>query len=423
MNVNEAIDYIHSLSKFGKKSGLDNIRILLDKMGNPQNDLKFVHIAGTNGKGSIARFISEALINAGLKVGLYTSPYIEVFNERIQINNENIPDDDLVEMVELIKEKVDDINEQDYYPIEFEVITAIGMEYFKRQKCDIVILETGLGGRLDCTNIIDKPLVCVIGAIGYDHTQFLGEKLDEIAYEKCGIIKLNSYVVRYPKMHPLAKKVVQFISMRTYSMMNEEKNIIIKKSDETGTDFIYGKKEYHVSMIGEHQVYNAICAIDTLNHLRLYFDFDDDNIRYGLKNAFWKCRFEICGPNKDIIIDGAHNYHAIKEFCKTVKNVYGDKKKIIILGMLEEKDYEDSIKEIAHLADRLLITKVNSPRQTNANNIYKCARKYKFDTFFYEENKEALEFASYMKNDDSRVFIVGSLYLAGNVRGYVDKYF
>ncbi|MBE7053333.1 MAG: bifunctional folylpolyglutamate synthase/dihydrofolate synthase [Ruminococcaceae bacterium] len=423
MDIKEAIDYIHSLSKFGKKSGLDNIRLLLEKMGNPQDELKFVHIAGTNGKGSIARFISQGLIEAGLKVGLYTSPYIEVFNERIQINNENIPDADLIEMVTLVKEKVEEINAKDYYPIEFEVITAIGMEYFKRQKCDIVILETGLGGRLDCTNIIKAPIVSVIGAIGFDHTQYLGDKISDIAFEKCGIIKYGSYVVVYQNMNPAARKVVKHMCMANNVLSSEDGRLTINKMDKNGTSFTFNDIDYEISMMGEHQVYNAICAINTLRHLKMKFEISDDNIKAGLKKAFWKCRMEVLGKNKDVIIDGAHNNHAIVEFCKTLKNNYADKEKIIILGMLEEKDYRASIKEVAKIADRLLITKVNSPRQNDVKKIYKTALEYKENAILYEDNEEALEFASYMKKDDSCVFVVGSLYLAGNVRGIVDKYF
>ena len=424
MTVNEAIDYIHSLSKFGKKSGLDNIRLLLNEMDNPQNDLKFVHIAGTNGKGSIANYISSALIESGVNTGLYTSPYIEKFNERIQLNGKNISDDDLITMTEYVMEKVKSIQEKnpDYHPIEFEVITAIGMEYFKRKKCEIVVLETGLGGKLDCTNVIEKPLACIIGAIGHDHMQYLGKTLDEIAFEKCGIIKRDSYVIMYPDMIGPVENIVKVNVMATYSYLCRNKEINVRSVSVNGTDFTYGKEEYHLKMIGEHQAYNAVCAIEALHHLMMWYPITEETIKRGLAKASWKCRFEVFGKKHDIVIDGAHNLHGIKQFIKTANMCYPDKRKIVVMGMLEEKNYRSSLKEIAKFADTLLITQINSNRQNDVELIYRTAREFFYEAVLFEDNYDAFDIAMTVKKDDAAVFVVGSLYLAGNLRSYVEKF-
>lgn len=424
--MTNAEKYIHSLSKFGKKSGLDNITRLLEKLGNPQDKLKFVHIAGTNGKGSVSAFVSQILIESGCKTGLFTSPFIEVFNERIKINNQNISDEDLERCVGIVRGAVDILkSEDDYFPIEFEVITAAAFLYFAEQKCDVVVLEVGLGGRLDCTNVVKNPLVCAVCSISFDHTKYLGDTIEKIAAEKCGIIKQNSRVAVYKMLDKDAEKVVHETVKNTNShLVNHQKLNIIKSGIVSVFDYgIY--KNLKINLCGVHQIYNAVLALDIAECIKDKFGISEENIRRGLENARWICRFEIFekGADKpDFIIDGAHNYDGVLKLCDTAKSVLRGKKIVAVFGMLNEKDYEKSLEEICSISDELIITSVPSVRQTSFEEIYKTAKMYKKDTVFIEDNFDAIEYAVSSKNGVFSVLIAGSLYLAGNVRKFVENF-
>jgi len=425
LEITNAEKYIHSLSKFGKKSGLDNITRLLNILGNPQDKLKFVHIAGTNGKGSTASFVASSLMEAGLNVGLFTSPFIEVFNERIKINNQNISNEDLEKYTYIIKEAIEKIDDEDYHPIEFEVITAIGFLYFSDKECDVVVLETGLGGRLDCTNIIKNPYVCAITSISFDHMQYLGDTIEKIAYEKCGIIKENSIVCLYPDIHPDAKKVALKASDEKNAIVypSYKETLKIKKTDKQNI-FDYKKyKDIKINLSGLYQIYNATLAIDILDNLKKYFSVSDENIKNGLEKAKWPCRFEIFErKNTTFLIDGAHNSDGILKYCDTVKNIFSNKKIITVFGMLNEKDFEKSVERISDISNMLIITDVPSIRQTSSDEVFECAKRFKKDTIFIKDNKDAVKKAIEYADENSVIAIAGSLYLAGNLRGFVDKF-
>lgn len=424
--MTNAEKYIHSLNKFGKKSGLDNITRLLNELGNPQDKLKFVHIAGTNGKGSVSSFISQIMIESGYKTGLFTSPFIEVFNERIKINNQNISDSDLEKYTDIVKNAVDKLKRNgDYNPIEFEVITAAAFLYFADQKCDIAVLEVGLGGRLDCTNVIKNPIVCAITSISFDHTKYLGDTIKKIAAEKCGIIKQNSCVAVYSRLDKAAKSVVEQTCKNTNSNLLTPKKINIVKVGITNI-FDYGEyKNLEIHLCGRHQIYNAALAVDIALYLRKYYKISDESIKNGLKNARWICRFEIFDKGKEkpvFVIDGAHNYDGVLSLCDTVRVVFEGKKIITVFGMLNEKDFEKSLESIAKISDVLIITSVPSIRQTDFKKVFETAKKYKKDAVFIENNFDAIKNAALSNNGNSAVLIAGSLYLAGNVRNFVDKF-
>ena len=424
--MTNAEKYIHSLSRFGKKSGLDNITKLLDKLGNPQKKLKFVHIAGTNGKGSVSSFTSQILIESGCKTGLFTSPFIEVFNERIKINNKNISDDDLNRCVDIVRSAVDALKaECDYFPIEFEVITAAAFLYFAEQSCDVVVLEVGLGGRLDCTNVIENPLVCAICSISLDHTKYLGDTIEKIAAEKCGIIKENSHVAVYRKLDKDAEKVVSEAVKKTNSRFIKHKKLHIIESGIVSTFSYGGYKNLKINLCGAHQICNAALALDIAECIKDEFGISEENIRRGLENARWICRFEIFekGADKpDFIIDGAHNYDGVLTLCKTAMSVLQGKKIVVVFGMLNEKDYEKSLAAICNISDELIITSVPNVRQTGFEEICKTAKIYKKDTVSIEDNFDAITYAARQKNGSFAVIIVGSLYLAGNVRSFVENF-
>jgi len=412
----KCIEYIHSLSKFGKKAGLSNTEKILERLGNPHKKLKFIHIAGTNGKGSTSNMINNILISHKYKVGYYTSPYIELFNERICINNEIIPSHDLVEYTNRVSKVLDDIT-----PIEFEFITAMAMLYFYEKNCDIVVLEVGLGGRFDATNVIDTPLCNVICPIGHDHTAILGDTLEKIAFEKAGTIKQNSKVVINPDMHPDCVGVIKAKCLETSS------ELIIPASVPTDiqysqpyTLFKYENLQVKLSLCGKYQVSNAVTAIETAKCLRDSLGLTDDDIIDGLRNSFWKCRFEIFNTTPQLVFDGAHNSHGVEALMESIDLYFGDKKKIFVFSMLNEKDYEKSIDMICNRADSIVTTSVPSYRQTSAYDIYEEIKKHTANATYIENPVDALSFAlEQAKQEDACVFVFGSLYLAGMLRKYV----
>ncbi len=416
-NAKDAIEHIHSLSKFGKKRGLSNISLILERLGNPHKDLSFVHIGGTNGKGSVSNMIKNILVSHGYKVGYYTSPYIEFFNERICINGDMISDDDLVLYTNRIIEVSKDIN-----PIEFEFITAMAFLYFKEKACDIVVLEVGLGGRLDSTNVIDTPLLNVITPIGYDHTQILGETLSEIAFEKSGIIKENSTVVISGEMNDECKNV---ISNRCTEM--SAKLIIPPQKAENvsyslfGTSFDYKGKSYLLSLLGTYQVDNAITAIEAAYALMEKLDLCEDDIIKGLSTSFWKCRFEVVGSSPKTVLDGAHNSHGIRALMNSIDTYFPEDKKVFLFSMLGEKDWEESVELICNQCDSIILTKVPSIRPTRYEAMLEKIKNKGVNCTYIENYFDAYNEAKKIAGANGIVFVFGSLYLSGALRQYVEK--
>ncbi len=417
LNTEEkCIEYIHSLSKFGKKSGLSNTQEILKRLGNPHKKLKFIHIAGTNGKGSTSNMIENILISHNYKVGYYTSPYIEFFNERICINNKTISADDLVSYTNRVADVLDGIT-----PIEFEFITCLAMLYFYEQKCDVVVMEVGLGGRFDSTNVISTPLCSVICPIGYDHTGILGESLEEIAFEKAGIIKENSDVVISPQMNPVCIGVINKKCLKTSS------NLIYpqKKAQNISygmpyTEFSYDGLEVKLSLKGKYQVQNAITAIEAARVVKHKLPINDEDILNGLKNSSWKCRFEVFENSPTIVLDGAHNSHGIEALMDSINTYFKNRKKIFVFSMLNEKDYKKSVEMIIGMADFIIATSVPSLRQTSAYEIYNEIKKSKENCIYQEDPVKALQLAKQKaKKEDSAIFVFGSLYLSGMLRKYV----
>lgn len=415
--ADEAIEYIHSLSRFGKKSGLDNIRLIMNRLGNPQDKLKYVHIAGTNGKGSVSSMIKNILISHSYKVGHYASPYIEFFGERICIDNDMISDEDLVCYANRVKRVCEDI-----HPIEFEFITAMAFLYFYEKNCDVVVLEVGLGGRFDSTNIIRSPLVSVITSIGLDHTAILGDSIEKIAFEKSGIIKRNSIVIAGDKIDKSCIDVIQ-------KKCNEEcsKLIIPKKHmsdiryEKDYTRFEYNGLNIKLPLKGTYQADNAKVAIESAYALKEQLGITDDDIERGLAMTSWKCRFEIIGSAPEIVLDGAHNSHAVRALMDGADVYYKNEKRVFVFSMLNEKDYKESIDLIADKCDYMIVTTVPSYRQTSANDIYEYVKEKKVNSVYLSDPLSALREAIRTAGDDGVVFVFGSLYLAGYLRKYAMK--
>lgn len=425
MNYQEALDYISSVYKFGSKLGLENIKYLLNLMGNPHQGLKVIHVAGTNGKGSTSSFISSVLVEQGYKVGLYTSPFLEEFTERIRVNGKNIPKEELAEITAFTKEKVEQMLADGMnHPTEFEVVTAIGFEYFKRQKVDYLVLEVGLGGRGDSTNVIDAPLVSVITPIDFDHVEYLGNTLGKIAYEKAGIIKKNSFVVSYPQKEE-AMKVIEEVCTQQHSKLRVAAidRIELLAYDEEGQRFhtYYGEEKFEnlsITLLGEHQTQNATVALTALKVLmeEHQIHISQEAMYTGFKKTVWPGRLEIMKKNPTVLIDGAHNIHGIRALKKALTKLYAQRRLILVIAILGDKDVGGMLSEIIPLADQVVLTQPNNERALPVDRLEEGVRPYHKPVRKEAEIPKAVEAAFELAHEEDVIVFCGSLYMIGDVR-------
>lgn len=424
MNYEQALSYIHDTYKFGSKLGLENITYLLDLMGNPHKDLKVIHVAGTNGKGSTSFFIASVLKEQGYKVGLYTSPYLEEFTERIRINGENIPKEELAEITNYVKDKISEmVSKGKNHPTEFEVVTAIGFEYFKRQNVDFLVLEVGMGGRFDATNVVKDPLVSVITPIDIDHIDYLGDTLDKIAYEKAGIIKENSYVVTHPQKKEAIRVIEDVCSNKNSKLIKAPiDSVKVIKKDDQGQIFHvnYGNEkleDVHIAMLGEHQIQNATVGLTALYVLEKEHNIkiSKESLYEGLKKSIWPGRLEIMKRDPIVLIDGAHNPQGMKALSKVLKELFDDKNIILGLGILGDKD-ASMIDEIVPLAQKLVLTMPDNPRAMSVEKLSQKVAKFEKPTIKKEKIADAVEVALSLARAEDVVVFAGSLYMIGQVR-------
>lgn len=421
MNYVDALQFIHTASKLGSKLGLHNISMLLERLGNPQDKLNFIHIAGTNGKGTVTKTISEILLRQGYKVGMYTSPFIYRFNERIIVNGAEIPDDELAEITEKVKEKCDSMVRDGFsHPTEFEIVTAIGFMYFAKEMCDYVVLEVGLGGRLDATNVIKNPLACVITFIDYDHMEYLGNSLSEIAFEKCGIIKEGTPVVVYPQQHEDALKVIEKVCKERKCDIHVANMPEISESGLFGSKFEYRDEKFETKLIGEHMAKNVATALEAAYVLkRKGVNISEKAIIEGVSNVCWQGRFEIINKNPLFIIDGAHNISGILSLKKTIEDNFAGKKLTFIMGMLKDKEYDESLKEVAHMAEKIICFDVPSNRTLPGEILAKYARKYNENVVSFTNVFDAVKMA--LSQECDAVIAFGSLYSLCDIKESLDK--
>ncbi|UOW68179.1 bifunctional folylpolyglutamate synthase/dihydrofolate synthase [Paraclostridium bifermentans] len=425
MNYNEALQFIHESHKFGMRLGLDNIKKLLELLGNPQNNLKIIHVAGTNGKGSTCSFISSILKESGYKVGLYTSPFLETFTERIRVNGENISEEEVGKIVSLIKEKIEIMVSEGYsYPTEFEIVTAMAFYYYNQEKVDFVALEVGLGGRYDATNVIDKPVVSAITSISLDHTGILGDTLGKIAFEKGGIIKEDCSTIVYPQQEE-ASEVIKNICAEKKSKYIEcdFKNIEIKSSNINSQIYncnINGKelRDLEIKLIGDHQIKNSIVALNVIEYLNdiKITNISEENIRKGLLETKWPGRIEKISENPMFIIDGAHNEEGAKSLANSIDKYFENKNKILVIGMLEDKDIESVLDLLIPKFNRVITTTPDNPRAIDANKLKEKIERYNIEVTCKPNIKEAVGYALEISNKDDIIISAGSLYMIGNVR-------
>ncbi len=419
MNYIEAVKYIHSLLKFGIRPGLNGMDALLRFLGNPHNDMKYVHVAGTNGKGSTSTAISNVLVEAGYRVGLYTSPYVTHFLERVQFNGKPVDKALFAKNVEKVKNAVETLEKEDVIITEFEALTASAFLCYKELQCDLVVLEVGLGGRLDATNIIDTPLVNVITSLSIDHSAVLGDTIEEIAFEKCGTIKENGSVIcSFGQPDGALNIIDKTVKEKNNTLIIPcESDIKIVKSDIFGTDFIYKNEEYFVKMAGEHQVKNMTCVIEACCFLKKHFNISDDNIKNGIRKTILPARVEIISEKPLVILDGGHNEDGAKAFYNAVSSVLDSKKKVfIIAGMMADKAVEVSLKPLIKKSDCFICVTPENPRAMSAKELSEIANKYCGNVLTVESPKKAVELVKTMLCNSDILCIVGSLYLAGEVR-------
>lgn len=417
-----SLSYIHSLLKFGTRPGLERVSALLDELGRPQDKLKFVHVAGTNGKGSFCTMMSEILKSAGYKTGLFTSPYVFDFRERIQINGEMIGKEELCEITAQVKAAAEKIAERDLQPTEFEFITAAALKYFADKNCDVVVLEVGLGGRLDSTNIIKTPLISAIMSISLDHMAVLGDTVEAIAAEKSGIIKENGVTVCFSRQDERAEKIIR-------KTAEEKGNRYIKSSPEdikvlscnlNGTKVLYKDMEIFIPLIGEHQVYNAQTAVDAalaLNDRDL--SISPENIIEGIAKARIPARMELFGKSPLTILDGAHNREGVEALLRNLKKFIPHKKLTVIMGMMEDKEYAFAAEEISKLAKSFTAALPSNPRAVSPKVLAEIAEKNCENVFICENPSKAYREIYEKAEKDDIILVCGSLYLAGDVRGEI----
>ena len=421
MNVNEAIEYIHSVYWKGGHFGLDRVLTLLEKMGNPEKKLKYVHIAGTNGKGSTASMTASILQKAGYRTGLYTSPYIYRFHERIQINGQQISDEDLVEITEYVKPLADSMEQS---PTEFELVCAIAFEYFVRKQCDIVVLEVGLGGDYDATNVIECPEVAVITNIGLDHTDVLGNTLEEIARTKAGIFKEGGDAVIYRGL-PSVEQVFEDVCREKYISLKKADfdGLRLKAHSLDGQVFDCGdRKDLVLPLLGDHQLHNAsvvLSVVDTL--IEKGWNISEENIRDGLRDVSWPGRFDIVSREPLFIIDGGHNPQCIEALVKNIEDYLTGRKVIALTGVLEDKDYGDMYQPVMPLVDSFVCITPPNPRKLEAAELAAHLRGAGAQATACQTIKEGVALALREAGEKGAVLCFGSLYTIGAIREALDR--
>ena len=426
LTYKQALDYVNSFLQFGIKPGLERISLLLELLGNPQKNLKFIHVAGTNGKGSTCTFISSILKSSGLKTGLFISPFVLDFRERFQIDGNMISEKRFVDVMEYIIPFVKKMPKNGNELTEFELITVIALVWFWQENCDVVVLETGLGGRLDATNVVDNVLVSVITSVSFDHMNILGTTLKEIAYEKAGILKPNGKLVLYPKQNKEA-----FLTIKNVAEDLNNKIIIPDllalsqvKSSLCGTEFVYMNEFYNINLLGEHQIYNAVTALTAVTELNKYgFEISKENIKLGLSAAKFPSRFEVISKNPLVIVDGAHNLDGAEALASAI-NLYLRKKRIIaIVGMLKDKEVAKVLSEISHLVSEFVVVQPDNPRAMDKFELNSLIELYNKNTMVAENLNHALECALEKLDSDSVLLVFGSLYLVSQIRPILLSFF
>lgn len=417
MNYENAVSWLENRNIPLGEFTTDNIKALLDIFDRPQDKLKIIHITGTNGKGSVASFIANALIENNYSVGKFTSPYITNIREEIEVNRKEISEEDFANIASEVRSKVEELDEKKIFVSGFEILTAISYIYFSRKKLDFAVMEVGMGGRVDATNVMEKsiPVFC---HIALDHAKILGDTLEKIAREKGGIIKENSTVFSYPQNEE-ARQELKKISKEKSSSFNEFflDEVKLISSDEFGNKFDFrNHKNVEISLIGEHQALNASLALMVLDSLKEEYKLDEEKIKLGFKKAVNIGRTECLSRNPLVLVDGSHNLDSIEKIEKSVKKF---KYKNLILGfsLLKDKDHSNILKKIEKIADKIVLTEIDNERFTDLDSLEREFKSFSNKEIYAIRNRqEAVEKTLALAEDGDMVLWCGSLYLIKDIR-------
>ena len=417
MNYEEAMNFIQNTNKFGSVLGLVNIRELLERLGNPQDQLRVVHIAGTNGKGSTLAFLAGIFRESGYRAGRYVSPASFYYEERFRINEENISKKDLCFYMEKIKNVAEEMVKDGLsHPTMFEIETALSFLYFLDKKVDVVLLETGMGGRLDATNVVKKPIATVIASIGMDHMQFLGDTLEKIASEKAGIIKEGCPVISYDN----TKEVNEVIKNKAKQMHAKvtfvnSAGIRVLQESLNGESFSYRSSDgrwyekIEIPLLGRHQINNAALALETLNVIKNYYCISDFQTEDGMRKTIWRGRIEILEREPMVICDGAHNPDGAKSLLSFLQNNFTNQRLIYIMGVLSDKDYEQMVQILAPAADKIYTVAPDNPRALSSRELCNCISKYHQNVEERQRLAECLSEVRQKAEKDDVIIICGTL--------------
>ncbi len=418
MTYQEAIAKIDSRLLFGVKPGLKNITELMHRLGDPQDQLKFVHVAGTNGKGTTCTLTANVLRQAGYRVGLYISPYVLDFRERFQIDGEMIPEEELAEEVERIWPSIEKMDELDQYITEFECITALAFDWFARKKCDIVVLEVGLGGITDATNVIKTPEAAAITSISLDHTAYLGDTLEKITREKAGIIKPQGPVALYPEQAPGVTEQIKAVCREKAAALSipDMSRIETKAASIFGTDFTADGLTLHTPFLGAHQVKNAATVLEIIKILRAQgFSISDEALKVGFESAFIPARMEIITQRPLCLLDGGHNPGCAQALRQALEQ-FVPQRKVAVMGIMADKDSAKYLGAVGPLFDKLVTVTPNWGRALPAKDLAEKARPFCPNVYAAETCGEAIAAAMKDMTGEDALIVCGSFYLASEIR-------
>ncbi|NPV71902.1 MAG: bifunctional folylpolyglutamate synthase/dihydrofolate synthase [Firmicutes bacterium] len=424
MDYNEAMRYLHGLQRFGSRLGLERIERLMALLGNPEKRFRSVHIAGTNGKGSVTAMVARGLEETGYKVGRYISPFLEEFEERISINGSNIPKPKVAELTSTVRGAVDTMLSEGYdHPTEFEIVTAMGFEYFAREAVDFASIEVGMGGRYDATNVI-TPMVSVITAIGYDHMERLGDTLGKIAYEKAGIIKRGVPVVTSPQV-PEAIAAIEKVAGDTGSrVVRVGRDVTWSEKgcslDGQTIDLVGLRGRYSnvgIALLGRHQQANAATAVACLELLsEIGACVDERSIRGALAGVRWPGRLEIMSRSPVVVVDGAHNQDGARVLSAAIRDIIPHRRMVMVIGILADKVADDILAELVPLANEVIVTRPNSPRAFPPEVLAEKVRHFPVSVHVEPRIAEAIEKGLSLVGHGDLLCVTGSLYLIGEAR-------
>ncbi|MBQ6065710.1 MAG: bifunctional folylpolyglutamate synthase/dihydrofolate synthase [Clostridia bacterium] len=425
MDFEQSVAYYHSLERFGIQPGLERIRALCRLLGDPQDSLRFIHVAGTNGKGSTCTEIASVLTQAGYRTGLYTSPYVIEFRERIRLDGEMISPEDLIGVTEKVRSAAGRLAGEGVSVTEFEAVTAAAFLYYAEKRCDAVVLETGLGGRFDATNIIREPVCTVITSVSFDHVRILGNTLAEIASEKCGIIKSGRPVITTSHQDGSVLDTISKTAALNGSelIVSDPAELQILHEDISGSDVLYRERPLHIPFAGRHQIENAALAIQAIETLRRFgFSVSEEQLRIGLAEALIPARIEVISKDPLVILDGCHNEGSTAALAAAVRSYLPEKRILAVMGMMADKDIVTSLSKLLPLFSKVIAVTPSNARSMQAESFCDMIRRHGVPAQAVSDPIEGVDRALDQLRDYDALIVCGSLYLASDVRSYLVSY-